>query len=222
MTPTFDRRRAVPRLAVLATTISSLALGLAAGLVAGLVGPAPAGAHARVSGSAPADGSDVEALPERVSISFSAKPVTPEGDPLLVYDPTGRRIDDGDVRVERGGQALSVGLMPGAAGPTGRYEVVYRVVSADTHVVAGHLGFTVTAPAAASTTGWMRLVQPEQHHRLRAVDGPDRRFELLAAVTVAVVLVARYRSLRARPRQPLPAPVVWRRPGADVRRAGGG
>jgi methionine-rich copper-binding protein CopC len=221
MTPTFDRRRAVPRLAVLATTISSLALGLAAGLVAGLVGPAPAGAHARVSGSAPADGSDVEALPERVSISFSAKPVTPEGDPLLVYDPTGRRIDDGDVRVEQGGQALSVGLLPGAAGPTGRYEVVYRVVSADTHVVAGHLGFTVTAPAA-STTGWVRLAQPEQHHRLRAVDGPDRRFQLLAAATVAVALVARYRGLRARPRQPLPAPVVWRRAGADVRRAGGG
>ena len=80
--------------------------------------------------------------------------------------------------------------MPGAAGPTGRYEVVYRVVSADTHVVAGRLGFTVTAPAAASTTGWMRLVQPEQHHRLRAVDGPDRRLELLAAATVAVALVA--------------------------------
>ena len=221
MTPTFDRRRAVPRLAVLATTISSLALGRRRPSSPAWSGRRPAPTPGCRAATRPTAATS-RPCPSAASISFSAKPVTPEGDPLLVYDSTGRRIDDGDVRAEQGGQALSVGLLPGAAGPTGRYEVVYRVVSADTHVVAGRLGFTVTAPAAASTTGWMRLVQPEQHHRLRAVDGPDRRFELLAAATVAVALVAQAAACGHGRGQPLPAPVVWRRPGADVRRAGDG
>ena len=205
MTPTFDRRR-IPGSPC--SPISSWP-GPGGGPGRRPGGAAPAGAHARVSGSDPADGSDVEGVPEARVDQLQRQARHARG-----RSPTRLRLDRPAHRrrrraPSRAGRRCRWASLPGAAGPTGQYEVVYRVVSADTHVVAGRLGFTVTAPAAAGTTGWMRLVQPQQHHRLRAVDGPDRRFDL-AAATVAVALVAVPAACR-HGGQPLRA-VVWRRP----------
>jgi methionine-rich copper-binding protein CopC len=230
MTPTFDRRRAVVRLAALATTIAGRAVVVTAGAVALLAvtaalaasRPAAAGAtaaHARVTGSTPADGSALDAPPERVSVSFAAKPATVEGDPLLVYDAAGRRVDDGDVRADGAGDVLSVGITPGAGG-AGTYTIVYRVVSADTHVIAGHLAFTVTGEER-TTTGWMGMVRPDGRDGspLHRSDPPDRRPGLLLAVTAALVGTTVRRTLRPRvDRSPAaPIPVARPRPGGPGR-----
>ena len=125
------------------------------GLVAVLVVPAaaaPAGvAHAKVTGSSPADGALVDRAPDTVELSVDAKPATIEGDPLRVYGPGGRRLDDGRTVVRDGGRRISIGLDPTVDRPAGRYEIVYRIVSADTHLIAGRLSFETRAgvPAVA-------------------------------------------------------------------------
>ena len=223
MTPTFDRRRVVAWLAALASTIVRRAVVVTVAAMALLVAgaaiaasrPTGAGAtvaHTRVTGSTPADGSSVGALPERVTVTFAAKAATVEGDPLLVYDAAGRRVDDGDVRVEDTGDVLSVGIVRGAGGETaGEYTVVYRVVSADTHVIAGRLGFTVTGEVA-TTTGWMGLVRPDGEHPLHRGGPPDRRPELLVALTALVVGITVRRTLRPRAAPYAAVPIRVARP----------
>jgi copper transport protein len=107
--------------------------------------PAPTLAHARIAGTSPENHAHIDRLPDRVTIYLTTKPVTVDGDPLRVYGPTGERVDAGDVRLVEGRSAddpaaLSVGLTP-AAEETGDYHVVYRVVSRDTHLVAGRTMF---------------------------------------------------------------------------------
>jgi methionine-rich copper-binding protein CopC len=107
----------------------------------------PAGAHARLVGSAPEDGSTVEVAPREVTIDLDAKPATVEGDPLQVYAPDGRRVDAGDARVERRGRTLTVGVDHDLSLPSGDYQIAYRVVSTDSHVIAGRLSFSTRRPA---------------------------------------------------------------------------
>jgi methionine-rich copper-binding protein CopC len=104
---------------------------------------APAGAHARVVGTSPEDHAHLETMPDRVTIRLSSKPPTVEGDPMRVYGPTGERVDDGSVQLAEGSDGqpdeLSVGLVLDDEMPTGEYHVVYRIVSDDTHLIAGRL-----------------------------------------------------------------------------------
>jgi methionine-rich copper-binding protein CopC len=196
MSSTCDRRRVVLRLVALVT--------IATGLVAGR--SPEAGAHARISHVSPADGAVVEALPDSVSITFVAKPATVEGDPVMVYDPTGRRVDDGDARVGDDGQVLSVGLDGATGHLAGRYEILYRVASADTHVLTGRFGFTVTEAAAADEPVFVADAAPvERGRHLRGAGPTDLRPEILAVgVAAALAVTARRRTRRALPR-PQPA-----------------
>lgn len=148
-----DRRRGRWARATVAAVVTIVG-GFVAGAGLATARPSVAAAHTRITGTAPADASVVDAPPPRVTVRLAAKPGTIEGDPLQVYDPSGRRVDLGDVRVDDGGAALSVGV---AGGGHGRYDVLYRIVSADSHVIAGSFGFTVGAPgerlaAAAGTS----------------------------------------------------------------------
>jgi methionine-rich copper-binding protein CopC len=125
----------------------------AAGSAAGAAGVA---AHARVTGTFPADGAVVEAPPARVTVFLAAKPATIEGDPVRVYDPTGARIDDGRFSVsviDHGDTALSVGLPPEATRSAGDYHVAFRVISRDSHLIAGRFGFRSLRPSGASAGG---------------------------------------------------------------------
>jgi copper resistance protein C len=111
-----------------------------------------AGAHARVTGTFPADGAVVEAPPARVTVFLAAKPATIEGDPIRVYGPTGDRIDDGRFSVsviDHGDTALSVGLLAEANRSAGDYHVAFRVISRDSHLIAGRFGFRSLAPSGA-------------------------------------------------------------------------
>lgn len=213
MTPTSPALRVVVRLAVAA----ALLLGL------GLAHTSPAGAHAVVVGTAPADTTRVEALPDRISIFLNAKPATVEGDPVSVFDPTGARIDDGDVRVEEAGRVLSVGVLHRAEPPVmGDYEVVYRIVSADSHLVMGSFGFHVHPheaeaapalapgdPAAAGGPALAASPAPpgdapaEAEHWLRRAGPLDARPELalgLVAVVAGAVAARRQAGAPARRR----------------------
>jgi methionine-rich copper-binding protein CopC len=118
---------------------------------AGAAGAHPA--HARLVGSTPEDGSTVRVAPDDVSIVLDAKPATVEGDPLQVYDSDGRRVDAGDAQADRGGRRLTVGLDHRLELPAGDYQIAYRVVSADSHVIAGRLSFTTRSAAAQSRDG---------------------------------------------------------------------
>ena len=155
MTPTI--RSAVLRLVAAAV----LVLGL------GVARPSPAPAHAVVAGTTPADGTDVDALPERIAVYLDAKPATTEGDPLAVYTQAGTRIDAGDVTVSEDGRVVSIGVVPADPGAA-HYgvEVVYRIVSADSHVISGHFGFHVMGPPGAAHQDYRAAAQqPAQAER---------------------------------------------------------
>lgn len=110
----------------------------------------PAAAHARVTGSTPATGEVVTTPPAEVSLVLDAKPATVEGDPLQVYAPDGRRVDTGAATVSDDARTLTVGLDPTLSLPAGDYQLMYRVVSADTHIIAGRITFTADQPGPAS------------------------------------------------------------------------
>jgi methionine-rich copper-binding protein CopC len=226
MTPTSPVLRVVVRLVAAVALLPGLALALAA----------PAGAHAVVVGTAPADKTRVEHLPDRIVIYLNAKPATVEGDPVSVYDPGGTRIDDGDVRVEEDGQVLSVGvLQPGGSPVMGDYEVVYRIVSADSHLIAGRFGFHVhphepeaaagpspagPAPAAgdlAIATAQTPAASPKEgEHWLRPAGPLDVRPELALGLVMAVagaVGARRLTAASARARRGIAPPSGRRRVG---------
>ena len=100
--------------------------------------PGEPAAHSMLLSSEPADGAVVEAGPSRIELRFN-EPVVPVA--LRVIDATGAtlhgpgsalRSDDGRVTFE----------LP-APLANGQYVVSYRVVSADTHPVAGSIAFAV-------------------------------------------------------------------------------
>jgi methionine-rich copper-binding protein CopC len=138
--------RRVARTVLRVLTAASVSVGFGVGVTVteAATQAAPAAAHARVIGSSPEDHAHIDTMPGRVSLQLASKPATVEGDPLRVYGPTGERVDAGDVelvdRTSDGGPAeLSVGLRPDVEMPTGEYHAVYRVISGDTHLVAGRI-----------------------------------------------------------------------------------
>lgn len=104
-----------------------------------LIGAPTASAHSVVTGSNPADGSEVAAGPAQVSISFNEVPQS-QFATLNVVGPDGNLWSKGDPRIE--GQSIVVDV--GELGPTGDYTIAYRVTSADGHPISGTLGFTLT------------------------------------------------------------------------------
>ena len=119
-----------------------------------LIGAPTASAHSVVTGSNPADGSEIASGPAQVSISFNEVPQS-QFATLNVVGPDGNLWSKGDPRIE--GQSIVVDV--GELGPVGEYTIAYRVTSADGHPISGTIGFTLTTEgagtpgAAASATG---------------------------------------------------------------------
>jgi len=116
---------------------------------------APASAHAVVVGSDPADGARLKHAPATVTIRFD-EPVGLQLGYLRVVDAAGRRVDTGTAGHPAGdGTAIDVSLRSGLG--DGTYLASYRVISADSHPVAGSIRFVVGngalgAPAGGSGT----------------------------------------------------------------------
>jgi methionine-rich copper-binding protein CopC len=97
-------------------------------------------AHAMLDRSVPRVGSTVKASPGRVELWFT-QPLEPAFSSVKVLDATGRQVDRGDPKVDSGDpEHLSVSV---SALPTGRYRVVWRVISVDTHATEGDFTFDV-------------------------------------------------------------------------------
>lgn len=113
---------------------------------------APAGAHAVVVGSDPADGSRLASAPAQVTIRFD-EPVGLDLGYLRVVDSTGRRVDSGSATHPAGdGTAISVALRSGLGDDS--YLASYRVTSADSHPIAGSIRFVVGDGALTGGSGF--------------------------------------------------------------------
>lgn len=99
----------------------------------------PAAAHAVLVGADPADGGAVEDAPASVTLRFNEPVVTSEGS-VRVFAADGSRVDRGSVDT---GTAAEVEVTLPDVLPDGGYVVTYRVVSLDSHPVAGTTTFTV-------------------------------------------------------------------------------
>jgi methionine-rich copper-binding protein CopC len=131
------------------STVSRRAAVTLLGLLAGalIVGATPlsASAHDQVLSTAPASQEHLEVAPTEVSMVFSDA-VLDLGATILVVDEAGTDWAQGDVRIA--GSAASQGLNGDL--PDGRYQVRWRVVSADGHPISGTFDFAIgeVAPAA--------------------------------------------------------------------------
>lgn len=119
-----------------------LPLVLVAALLLLLGAPAPAGAHATLVSTDPAQGAVLPAAPDAVRFTFSENvSLVPHG--VRVFDASGAEVGSD---ASASGRELSVGLAddPG----DGTLVVVWRVVSEDGHPISGSLAFSVGAPSA--------------------------------------------------------------------------
>ncbi len=115
-----------------------LLLLLVGWLFAGVVTAGPAAAHAELVGTDPGEGARLSAVPDRVSLDFS-EGVSVGAGYLRVLDSAGERVDTGTAEVDD--RTVSVALR-GDLGEDG-YLVTYRVISADSHPIAGSFSFVV-------------------------------------------------------------------------------
>jgi copper transport protein len=114
-----------------------LAVVVAVGMVVLVISPAVA--HAYLVEAVPADRSQLDAAPESVTLTFN-EPVELSAGGLRVFDSDAQRVTAGASSSDDG-TAISAELP--ADLPDGGYVVVYRVISADSHPVAGVVTFTV-------------------------------------------------------------------------------
>jgi copper transport protein len=118
--------------------------GLLLGALAVLLGPAaPASAHAALDRTSPAANAVLATAPAEVVLTFT-EPVRAVPDKIRVIGPDGRRADQGKPVVS--GPVVTIPLRTTA--PRGTYLVSYRVVSADSHPLAGGYTYSVGAPSA--------------------------------------------------------------------------
>jgi methionine-rich copper-binding protein CopC len=128
-------------------------IGLLAVIVVSVIAlfAAPAAAHTELKKSTPAKDSTVQA-PSEVSLVFTERVQLAR---VKVSDAAGKDFQSGTPSVT--GATVRQGLSGGLA--SGRYEVAYRVVSADGHPVEGTVPFKVAggqsaaAPAASAAPG---------------------------------------------------------------------
>jgi copper transport protein len=126
-------------------------------LLALLAVPAAADAHAVLQSTEPLSGSTEKQLPEQVVFKFS-EPVEGSFGAIRVFDRSGRRVDSGEVFHPGGdGPELATKLKSGIG--KGSYTATYRVISADSHPVAGGLVFSYGKATATTATVSQLLAQ---------------------------------------------------------------
>lgn len=130
--------------------MSRAALVLAGWLILLACAPAPATAHATLERTSPARGVQLERPPGEVVLGFD-EPVEIAFGAIRVYDQQGDRVDEGSASHPDGkGEAVAVGLRDDLG--EGTYTATYRVVSADSHPVAGGFVFSVGRAGTPSET----------------------------------------------------------------------
>ena len=111
-----------------------------AALAACLLLPPLAGAHAHLEGAVPADGSIISAAPAELVLRFSE----PARLTSLSMSRTGtpEPVKFGSLPTVTGAEIR----LPAPALLPGSYELRYRVLSADGHIVSGTIHFAIASP----------------------------------------------------------------------------
>ena len=99
-----------------------------------------AGAHAFLDHATPAVGSAIHGSPAQVRLWFTQK-LEPAFSTVRVEDRAGRRVDKQDKRVDPANPTLLQVSLPQLA--PGKYRVVWRALSVDTHVSEGDFTFDI-------------------------------------------------------------------------------
>ena len=95
-------------------------------------------AHAFVDHAEPAVGSQIHSAPIQVKIWFTEK-LEPALSKIQVFDSSGQEIDKLDVKIDQSNAVVLTVSLP--ALKPGKYKVVWRAVSVDTHVTTGNFMF---------------------------------------------------------------------------------
>jgi copper resistance protein C len=149
--------------------------------VGGLLGTAaPAFAHSQLVSTDPANGASVDAGPSQVSLTFN-EDMPPGFDVVKVIGPDGAAWQTGEVTTS--GPTVSIGVAP--LGPAGRYQIGYRVVSADGHPVEGSTSFTLTKAGSGTAPP-----QPPADAGSAAASGESGGSPVWPWIAGAVVVVA--------------------------------
>jgi methionine-rich copper-binding protein CopC len=95
-------------------------------------------AHAFVDHAEPAVGSQIHGAPTQVKIWFTEK-LEPALSKIQVFDTSGLEVDKRDVKIDQSNGALLTVSLPTLK--PGKYKVVWRAVSVDTHITTGNFTF---------------------------------------------------------------------------------
>ncbi len=126
---------------------------LVGGLLALLLVTAPAAAaHATVVSSTPADGARLAGAPSTVTVTFDEAVGLNGVGYLRVVDQTGRDVDAGPAS-HPGGDATQIATTLKTGLGDGTYTASFRVISADSHPVAGVIRFVVGTGALVGGAG---------------------------------------------------------------------
>ena len=160
-----------------------------------LVAVAPAGAHAVLIETQPANGTVLQTWPDRVLLRFN-EPVDASLGALRVYDSDANRVDSGRTsRPDAQTVAIELDDRPLARGT---YTVAWRIVSADSHPLHGAFVFSVKSKS--DTSGVIaQLLEDDEVPREVSVGFTVTRFLsfalLLACVGGAIALFAIFRGI---------------------------
>jgi copper transport protein len=152
-----------------------LALAALGGILVALGLGTPASAHATLTGTDPASGALLPNAPAVVTLTFS-EGVRAVADRIRVVGPDRTRVDNGPAQVT--GTRLAIPLRRDAG--QGTYLVTYRVISSDSHPIAGSFTYSVGAPSADPPT---------------SVDGDARRADPVVAVALGTARYLSYAGL---------------------------
>jgi methionine-rich copper-binding protein CopC len=97
-------------------------------------------AHAFVDHTEPAVGSQTHGSPAQAKIWFTEK-LEPALSKIQVFDTSGLEVDRRDVKIDQSNAALLTVSLPELK--PGKYKVVWRAVSVDTHITTGNFTFEV-------------------------------------------------------------------------------
>ena len=123
----------------LRTSRSCQSLAMAA--VTCLAALSQAWAHAFIARTDPVVGSTVKRAPAEVRLVYT-QGLEPAFSRVQVFDSAGKDVDRKDVHLDPKDDHILIVSLPAALG-AGRYKVVWRVVSVDTHPTEGSFSFVV-------------------------------------------------------------------------------
>ena len=100
-----------------------------------------ASAHAFIDHTDPVVGSTIKQAPAEIRLAYT-QGLEPAFSRVQVFDASGKEVDKKDVHLDsKNNHLMIVSLLPGLG--AGKYKVVWRVVSVDTHPTEGSFSFVV-------------------------------------------------------------------------------